>query len=100
MPSSGRPANEVIADLAAKRDHDVRWEDGRTFGMVYDGGPGARGRRWTADLLHGPETAAERARIERDVIATGRRTTQPWNSSGEQNRSTCKLNRTNRSLVH
>jgi sphinganine-1-phosphate aldolase len=88
MPSAGRPANEVIADLAAKRDNDVRWEDGRTFGMVYDGGPEVRevAERaaamylhenalntfafpslrdiqsevvgWTADLLHGPDTTA------------------------------------------
>ncbi|NNE12315.1 MAG: aspartate aminotransferase family protein [Ilumatobacter sp.] len=112
----GRPADEIIADLVDKRRHDVRWEDGRTFGMVYDGGPEVREVaeraaslylhenalntkaipslgsiqsevvRWTADLLHGPETAAgfltsggtesilcavkaarERGRVERDV---------------------------------
>ena len=80
--------DEVIADLEAKRSGDVRWEDGRTFGMVYDGGPGVREAAeraaalylhenalntvafpslgaiqsevvgWTADLLHGPDTAA------------------------------------------
>ncbi len=80
--------DEVIADLVAKRRGDIRWEDGRTFGMVYDGGPGvkevaARAAAlylhenalntkafpslgaiqsevvgWTASLLHGPETAA------------------------------------------
>ena len=33
------PAEEVIASLQAKRARDVRWQDGRTFGMVYDGGP-------------------------------------------------------------
>lgn len=91
MPSlaqGGRPVDDVIADLAAKRAHDVRWEDGRTFGMVYDGGPGVREAAeraaslylhenalntaafpslgaiqsevvgWTASLLHGPESAA------------------------------------------
>ncbi len=31
--------DEVIATLAAKRARDARWQDGRTFGMVYDGGP-------------------------------------------------------------
>ena len=35
----GRPVDEVIADLAAKRADDVKWRDGRTFGLVYDGGP-------------------------------------------------------------
>jgi len=35
----GRPVDEVIADLEEMRSGDVRWQDGRTFGMVYDGGP-------------------------------------------------------------
>ena len=35
----GRPVHEVIAELEAKREGDVSWERGRTFGMVYDGGP-------------------------------------------------------------
>ncbi|MEO6571031.1 MAG: aspartate aminotransferase family protein [Ilumatobacteraceae bacterium] len=84
----GRPIDDVIADLQAKRTHDARWQDGRTFGMVYDGGPGVHevAERaamlylhenalnmkafpslaaiqsevvgWTAELLHGPDTAA------------------------------------------
>ena len=84
----GRSADEVIAELAAKRDDDVRWQDGRAFGMVYDGGPAVRevAERaaslylhenalntkafpslgaiqsevvgWTSDLLHGPATTA------------------------------------------
>jgi glutamate/tyrosine decarboxylase-like PLP-dependent enzyme len=85
---AGRPVDDVIADLAAKREHDVRWQDGRTFGMVYDGGPTVHEAAeraamlylhenalntmafpslgqiqsevvgWTAGLLHGPDTAA------------------------------------------
>lgn len=88
LRAEGRPVDDVIADLAAKRDDDVRWRDGRTFGLVFDGGPGVHeaaeraamlylhenalntmafpslGRiqsevvGWTADLLHGPDTAA------------------------------------------
>lgn len=84
----GRPVDAVIADLKAKRGRDVRWKDGRAFGMIYNGGPSvdeAAERaaalylhenalntkafpslgeiqsevvRWTADLLHGPESAA------------------------------------------
>jgi sphinganine-1-phosphate aldolase len=84
----GRPVDEVIGDLVDKRRNDVRWEDGRTFGMVYDGGPAVREAAeraatlylhenalntkafpslgsiqsdvvgWTADLLNGPDTAA------------------------------------------
>ena len=85
---AGRPVDDVIADLEAKRTRDVRWADGRTFGMVYDGGPtvhevAERAARlylhenalntrafpslgaiqsevvgWTADLLHGGDFAA------------------------------------------
>ena len=88
LPQHGRPVDAVIADLVAKRSGDVRWEDGRTFGMVYDGGPEVRevAERaaslylhenalntaafpslgaiqsevvgWTAALLHGGDTAA------------------------------------------
>jgi glutamate/tyrosine decarboxylase-like PLP-dependent enzyme len=31
--------DEIVAALEAKRANDARWQDGRTFGMVYDGGP-------------------------------------------------------------
>jgi glutamate/tyrosine decarboxylase-like PLP-dependent enzyme len=78
----------VIADLAAKRSGDARWQDGRTFGLVFDGGDSVRevAERaaalflhenalnmaafpslasiqaevvaWTAQLLHAPSTAA------------------------------------------
>jgi glutamate/tyrosine decarboxylase-like PLP-dependent enzyme len=83
----GRPVDEVIAELSAKRSGDVRWADGKTFGMVYDGGPGVHEAAeraaalylhenalntqafpslgeiqrevvdWTADLLHGGSAA-------------------------------------------
>ncbi|MEQ1866348.1 MAG: aspartate aminotransferase family protein, partial [Micropepsaceae bacterium] len=39
LPDKSRPISDVIAELEQKRAHDVRWQDGRTFGMVYDGGP-------------------------------------------------------------
>ena len=91
MPSlnqSGRPVDDVIAELSAKRSDDVKWKDGKTFGLVYDGGPevhrvaeqaaamylhenalntqafpslGAIQREvvgWTAGLLSGPDTAS------------------------------------------
>jgi len=88
LQRQGRTAADVIADLAAKRTRDVRWTDGRTFGMIYDGGPGVhevaeQAARmylhenalntaafpslgeiqsevvgWTADLLHAPDGAA------------------------------------------
>lgn len=87
LNEAGRPVDEVIADLEAKRADDVRWADGRAFGMVYDGGPSVhevaeRAARiylhenalntrafpslgaiqsevvgWTAGLLNGPDAA-------------------------------------------
>ena len=39
LPEQGLPADEVVAQLQKKRARDARWQDGRTFGMVYDGGP-------------------------------------------------------------
>lgn len=88
LTQAGRPVDDVIADLVDKRKDDVRWEDGRTFGMIYDGGPGVKEAAeraaslylhenalntkafpslgaiqsevvgWTASLLHGPDTTA------------------------------------------
>lgn len=88
LPRRGRPVDDVIADLEAKRSDDVRWADGKTFGMIYDGGPSVHAVaeqaarlylhenalntkafpslgaiqsevvRWTAELLHGSESAA------------------------------------------
>jgi len=40
LPERGMSPDEVIATLTHKRARDARWQDGRTFGMVYDGGPG------------------------------------------------------------
>lgn len=39
MPETGTAVDSVIDELEAKRAHDVRWDLGRTFGLVYDGGP-------------------------------------------------------------
>lgn len=84
----GRTTDDVIAELAAKRVDDVRWQDGRTFGLVFDGGTSVHDVAeeaarlflhenalnttafpslgaiqseivgWTANLLHGPPGAA------------------------------------------
>lgn len=41
MPTQGMGKAEIVAALQEKRRHDARWQDGRTFGMVYDAGPEA-----------------------------------------------------------
>src|SRR5262245_52476945 len=39
LPQQGMSKDDVVAALTDKRARDARWQDGRTFGMVYDGGP-------------------------------------------------------------
>jgi glutamate/tyrosine decarboxylase-like PLP-dependent enzyme len=39
LPEHGMSTAAVVAALTEKRARDARWQDGRTFGMVYDGGP-------------------------------------------------------------
>ncbi len=39
LPERGMGKDEVVAALQAKRSRDARWQDGRTFGLVFDGGP-------------------------------------------------------------
>ncbi len=86
--TAGRPIDEVIADLEDRRVDDARWQEGRTFGLVFDGGPSvhdvaAQAARlflhenalntnafpslasiqdevvgWTGELLHAPSGAA------------------------------------------
>ena len=38
LPDVGRDPDDVIAELTAKRGADADWANGRTFGLVYDGG--------------------------------------------------------------
>ena len=33
---------DIVAALTSKRARDARWQDGRTFGMVFDGGDEVR----------------------------------------------------------
>lgn len=38
LPEKGLSKDEILETLDAKRVNDVRWQEGRTFGMVFDGG--------------------------------------------------------------
>lgn len=88
LGQQGRSVDDVIAELTEKRADDVKWADGKTFGMVYDGGPSVHAVAeqaarlylhenalntqafpslrqiqsevvgWTADLLNGDEHTA------------------------------------------
>jgi glutamate/tyrosine decarboxylase-like PLP-dependent enzyme len=69
-----RPVDDVIADLTAKRVNDVKWADGRTFGMVYDGGPSVHEVAEQAARLYLHENALNTmafpslGEIQRDVV--------------------------------
>lgn len=71
---AGRPVDEVIADLTEKRANDVKWGDGRTFGMVYDGGPSVHEVAEQAARLYLHENALNTqafpslAAIQREVV--------------------------------
>lgn len=70
----GRPVDEVIAELTAKRADDVKWADGKTFGMVYDGGPSVHEVAEQAARLYLHENALNTqafpslAAIQREVV--------------------------------
>src|SRR4051812_30149645 len=51
MPERGVSTTEIVAALSAKRLNDVRWDGGRTFGMIYDAGPEAHAAVEAAALL-------------------------------------------------
>ena len=57
LSETGRRSDEIIAELEAKRAEDVRWADGRTFGMIYDGGPSVHEVAERAALLYLHENA-------------------------------------------
>lgn len=38
LPQQGWKQEQIVEQLASYRTDDVRWQDGRTFGMVYDAG--------------------------------------------------------------
>src|SRR5262249_47812290 len=38
LPEHGMTKDAVVEALASKRGGDARWQEGRTSGMVYDGG--------------------------------------------------------------
>lgn len=74
LSNAGRPIDDVIADLVEKRQRDVSWADGRTFGMVYDGGPSVHEVAERAATLYLHENALNTqafpslADIQREVV--------------------------------
>ena len=51
LPERGLSTPEIVGALTEKRRNDVRWDGGRTFGMIYDAGPEAHAAVEAAALL-------------------------------------------------
>jgi len=74
LAKQGRPVEDVITELTEKRADDVKWADGRTFGMVYDGGPSVHEVAEQAARLYLHENALNTqafpslASIQREVV--------------------------------
>ncbi len=57
LPERGREHDDVIAALGAMREGDARWQDGRTFGLVYDAGAEVQRVAEAAALMYLHENA-------------------------------------------
>jgi sphinganine-1-phosphate aldolase len=66
--------DEIVDSLMALRADDVRWQDGKTFGMVYDAGPEAHAvveavaRLFLHDNALNTQAFPSLARIQSDVV--------------------------------
>jgi glutamate/tyrosine decarboxylase-like PLP-dependent enzyme len=75
LPRRSRPADEVLAELDALKQHDVRWKDGRAFTLAYYAGPdiAALGdeayRRFSSDNALNTDAFPSLRRIQSDVVA-------------------------------
>lgn len=74
LPRAGLPADDVINELTAARSGDVDWRGGRTFGLVFHGGPSVHDVAERAARLYLHENALNLAafpslaRIQSDVV--------------------------------
>ena len=74
LPEHGLTDDDVMARLRAMRARDARWADGRTFGLVFDGGPEVRAIAEQAAALYlhenalNPAAFPSLAEIQSDVV--------------------------------
>jgi glutamate/tyrosine decarboxylase-like PLP-dependent enzyme len=74
IPARGRPHDELLEELAAMRDGDARWKDGRVFSLVYHAGDAfsdflkrAHNTFFSENALN-PMAFPSLRRMERDVV--------------------------------
>lgn len=75
FPAGGRAPADILAELRAKKSHDVPWAEGRVFAYIYDAGPEAMRLLKDAYSLFLTENGLDPTsfpsilEMERDVIA-------------------------------
>jgi sphinganine-1-phosphate aldolase len=75
LPDTGLNKGEIVAALHEKQSADARWREGRTFGMVFDGGPSVHdvAENVAAMFLHdnalNPGAFPSIAAIQSEVVA-------------------------------
>lgn len=76
LPRSGRPADDVLADLDRLAEDDVDWAAGRCFSLVYAAGPDVKQiaddayRRFGAANALNTDAFPSLRRMQSDVVAT------------------------------
>src|SRR4051812_37734349 len=74
FPETGESKDDILEALRAKRTRDARWREGRTFGLVFDGGDAVHevAEEVALEFLHdnalNPAAFASLAEIEREVV--------------------------------
>ncbi len=75
LPPRSRPADEILAELDALKQHDVRWKDGRAFTLAYYAGPDVAAlgdeayRRFSSDNALNTDAFPSLRKIQSDVVA-------------------------------
>ena len=75
LPLQSRPADEILAELDALKEHDVRWKDGRAFTLAYYAGPDVAAlgdeayRRFSSDNALNTDAFPSLRKIQSDVVA-------------------------------
>jgi glutamate/tyrosine decarboxylase-like PLP-dependent enzyme len=75
LPSSGVPADQVLARLDVLKEHDVRWRDGRAFTLAYYAGPEVSAvadeahRRFSTDNALNTDAFPSLRTIQADVVS-------------------------------
>ncbi len=75
LPDEGLGVDEVVDALEAKRSNDLRWREGRAFGLVFDGGPTVHevAERVAVAFLHenglNPAVVPSLAEVQSEVCA-------------------------------